>query len=282
MSTKKDRVIREIQVLLRREKSDSPQSKRDILSMVPKLAAATFGLLKLAASLFLTAVIVFNWRPIWCFLSEKAQGLSAINIAGAEFRFSEKAKDEALERLKVKSQSDAWPTNWAFAFPQLDAARKRMDKVQPYLAGANVLWVNDFPNEIDPLVKLFEAYGIRVWLALDNANAVALARRVPVDLVVSDIYRNSQTETGNTGLELPNQLEAKRLNLPVVYFVATYDPETQRIPAGARAETTDLPELIHLVCDYLERAYFIRSCVYPEQVHHLSGLSQSTTNQTTP
>lgn len=214
--------------------------------------------LKVLAVALLVLVISANWSPIRQFLTSKFGQVVAVRFGGTEIRFAEESRKQATDELKALISTNNPATNWARLSPQFDAALKRLERSQPVVNGSSVLWVDDHPLRNESLIRLLESYGIRVWLALNNEEALTLAKRVPVDLVLSDIGRDAGNESRRTGLDLPGKLFKAGFDWPVIYFVAQYDRWQEAIPPGAQAETRELPELIHLVCEHLERAYYLR------------------------
>lgn len=93
----------------------------------------------------------------------------------------------------------------------------------------NILWVDDFPENNFHEASMFEALGAAVRFVRSNIAAVEALQEWPVSIIISDINRHGQVETG---LQLPNKIrEASKLVPPFIYYVGERTGQTT--PSGA-------------------------------------------------
>ncbi|MEO0438647.1 MAG: hypothetical protein AAF098_17245 [Pseudomonadota bacterium] len=93
-----------------------------------------------------------------------------------------------------------------------------------YLKGVSVLWVDDVPENNFHEAAMFEALGADVRFSRDNASALVSAQKLTPSLIVSDIHRHGELESG---LDLPSIFsEADQELPPVVYYTGSKADET--------------------------------------------------------
>jgi hypothetical protein len=188
-----------------------------------------------------------------------------------------KVADEALEgawnhlRTLIDRKSSKWPGEMVAARVELEPhllagtsklpeivqgvfnhspALRRAQLVSTILHGAEILWVDDNPNNNVYERMAFEAFGIRFDLALSTDEAMSLLQRNDYDAVISDIARH---EGNDAGIRMLHRM-ARQVNHPIVIFYTWgYDPE-MGTPKGAWAITDRPDDLMHYVMDYLERS----------------------------
>lgn len=95
-------------------------------------------------------------------------------------------------------------------------------------SGKSILWVDDIPENNFHEATMFEALGADVRFARNNRDAVQAARERAPTLIVSDISRDGEAETG---LDLPSVFQSNGLRLPpLVYYTGSKDSD--RTPSG--------------------------------------------------
>lgn len=111
----------------------------------------------------------------------------------------------------------------------------------------SVLWVDDVPENNFHEATMFEALGADVRFARDNAAALAAAQEKPPTLMISDIHRHGETETG---LDLPAKFNEANQLLPTLIYYTGY--RTEEKTANGHAVTTYPAELFSEVARSLE------------------------------
>lgn len=113
------------------------------------------------------------------------------------------------------------------SFPIDDRARRR-------LRDAQILWVDDHPEENRFEIQGLEAFGIRVTLATSTDEAVSQIRWRRVDLVISDMRRPPDARAGLTLLDAIADL---REPVPVIIYTGR-DAELEAPEALAHGALT--------------------------------------------
>jgi CheY-like chemotaxis protein len=139
------------------------------------------------------------------------------------------------------------PSTWDLleAYPGLRRAARSL----PALSGARMLWIDDVPENVEPVVRTLERLGARVDHAHSTEEALGLLLKdADYAVILSDIYRGRDANAGVTALPA---LRDAAPDVPVVFFVADYDPE-RGVPRGAAGITNRVDELLQLVVDAVE------------------------------
>ena len=128
----------------------------------------------------------------------------------------------------------------AYEAPPVAAAAKRG------LLERTILWADDRPESNLRLRSLFTSLGAEVLPVLSNEEAMGELSKRHVDVIISDIDRGG----GEPGTELGFRLQAAGIEVPVVFFIARYDP-SMPLPLGAVAVTNDTAEVLTRVFSIL-------------------------------
>lgn len=111
----------------------------------------------------------------------------------------------------------------------------------------SILWIDDVPENNFHEATMFEALGADVRFARDNASALAAVQDEPPTLMISDIHRHGDTETG---LDLPAKFkETNELLPPLIYYTGD---RTKEKTAEGHAVTIYPAELFSEVVKLLE------------------------------
>ena len=155
---------------------------------------------------------------------------------------------------------------------KLRAALKQLEPQLTTIRGSRVLWIDDRPEKIVALRRLFRSLGVNVVSAVSSEEArVILAADSDFDLLISDVQRRGETHTATGGVPIHDGtnfivwLRTKQPDPVVrairVVFYAAYDwerlveftrpaRETQPEPAIANS----VPDLVENVVSLLAKA----------------------------
>ncbi len=166
--------------------------------------------------------------------------LSGIEFGGVKLSLVEASIDAAIE---LGTSTHSWKVDVT------DTQKKRaMDRVKVHwrvFQKATFLWLDDHPENNINERKLFRKLGVTIDIATTNQEALELAVRGDHDLIISDIGRDQQDETG---LDFLEQLQKKGVPTPLIFYVGTAKPG---VPPGAFGLTALPTELLELTMDVL-------------------------------
>ncbi|MCH7348330.1 response regulator [Aeromonas sp. MR7] len=210
----------------------------------------------------LTAVLA--WPMLFAFflvrfspaLKAFFESLSEFSVKGAGFEAS--AKRKQAEAVAALVAAAAKPDSGRSSSPGLDA-REAVDLVQyavtPRLlrkaAQANVLWVDDRPENNTYERQSLEALGINFVLATSTEQALAKLRDSKFNAIISDMGRPSDPRAGYTLLD---QLRQSGNHTPFVIYASSNSPE-HKVEArqhGALGCTNRASELFEYVVRAVE------------------------------
>ena len=128
---------------------------------------------------------------------------------------------------------------------------QRAVDLEKALRDRRLLWVDDNLKNNLHEHSVFNKLGVEVTQVLTNEDALEMLQRqdLTFHVVVSDIKRPGDDKAG---LNLLLLLQDHEISLPVIYYI-TEIKEGAPLPLGAFGLTNQPDELIHLVCDALER-----------------------------
>lgn len=129
------------------------------------------------------------------------------------------------------------------------AALRRAQLVVPILRGARLLWVDDNPDSVRPLVGIVSALGIQVNVVQTSAQFLERAAQEKYDVMVSDIRRG---KVPDEGLRCLQALKGRGAYPGFIFFIGDLD-QSRGVPPGAFGITNSGEEWLHLVLDVLER-----------------------------
>ncbi len=128
-------------------------------------------------------------------------------------------------------------------------ALRRADLVAPILRHAQILWVDDNPENNIYEREVLQTLGSNTDVATSTREGMIALQNKVYDLVVSDMSRGG---TPSEGLVLLQEMRKNRYPQRVVFYVGTIDPEKDK-PAESFGITDRPDELLHLIMDILER-----------------------------
>jgi CheY-like chemotaxis protein len=117
------------------------------------------------------------------------------------------------------------------------------------LKGAQVLWVDDHPNNVLDLRQILRTFGVFVDLARSTEEAIELLSETHYDLIISDMVRNGIQDEGLRFLE---RLKRENLYRPLIFYTL-YSPDIWARAQEAFAIIIRPDQLLHSIIDVLER-----------------------------
>jgi DNA-binding NtrC family response regulator len=131
----------------------------------------------------------------------------------------------------------------------------RLEHALDSLRHGRILWVDDHPEWNSDLIRLFERYEMVVHVVRSTDEALARSRAGAYDLVITDMWRDTEHPSCAAGITLMNALSRQRRRPPIIIYAAQFDPKLGVHPA-AFSYAKHANELVHLVIDVMERAKF--------------------------
>ena len=220
--------------LLKNEQNPEIQRKSEhILKLL-------FGYSKLFCLLLLTAFMIVSWNDIRALIPRISQfeafGVK-VELSELKSAFEKQLTSEETPKISIKPD-------------EIEAVLARAIKVQSVFEGATILWVDDRPENNLPFRQLLRELGAGVEPARSNKEALKLASIDSFDLIVSDIKREEEIDTGIDGLKL---LRSNGVKSPLIFYVFQVDPSLPT-PSDALGITNRPDTLLHLIIDGLERS----------------------------
>jgi CheY-like chemotaxis protein len=142
---------------------------------------------------------------------------------------------------------DAGKTVTPFAAPERNRTRNS-DRER------RILWVDDRPESVAAVQRVFENYNMRVTNALDTDHALALLAGGNFDAIISDMSRGNDSDAGHTLLK---KLRAEGNRTPYYIFstrsAAARADETRAL--GGNGNTSNAADLLRLLTvSWVDRA----------------------------
>lgn len=128
-------------------------------------------------------------------------------------------------------------------------ALRRAELVAPILRHAQILWVDDNPENNIYEREVLRTLGSNTDVVTSTEGGMVALQSKVYDLVVSDMSRGG---TPNEGLVLLQEMRKRRFPQRMVFYVGTIDADRGK-PAGSFGITDRPDELLHLIMDVLER-----------------------------
>lgn len=190
--------------------------------------------------LALVIVLIF-YKPI---RHEPLPRIAGFKAMGVEFSFIKKSITKAID-LAEKSEK------WQVTIPEEDRkwVLTRVEKHLDIFENAEILWIDDNPDNNSNERKMFHNLQVHVDIATSSSAANALLTKDAYDLIISDIDRNDDQ---TAGLKFLEEYRKKSERVPFIFYVGTLNTE-KPTPVGAFGITHRPDELLHLVLDVLER-----------------------------
>jgi CheY-like chemotaxis protein len=181
--------------------SKNSKSKDYIVALIDALP-------RLSLVVVLIVFLVIYSHEIKVFLGR----ITEVSVAGTTLRAD-------LSDLREQAQSGPAPQD-------LDAIGSRVAilwayATQRFLSGAEVLWVDDHPENNIPLRQVLTRYGVRVTSAASTAEALDRVKKQDFDAIISDISRDDPKDSdGLAFLEKLRELGGSLQNVPVIFYVS--------------------------------------------------------------
>ncbi len=128
-------------------------------------------------------------------------------------------------------------------------ALRRAELVAPILRFAQILWVDDNPQNNIYEREVLQILGSNVDVATSSEEGLLALQSKVYDLVVSDMSRDNNPKEGLTMLE---EMRNSRFPQQVIFYVGHVDSK-KGTPEGSFGITRRPDELLHLIMDILER-----------------------------
>ncbi len=190
--------------------------------------------------LTLVLVILF-YRP---FRDKLLPNISGFKAMGVEFSFIRDSIDAAIKLAEKSPQ-------WKVDVPRRDKeqALHRTKSHLKILKNAQILWVDDHPENNINESRMFRQLKADVDTAQNTEEALRMAKAKRYDLVISDMSRG---EEADAGLDFLAKFRQGDKYTPVVFYIGVFDPQ-EGTPPGSFGITNRPDELLHLTLDALER-----------------------------
>jgi DNA-binding NtrC family response regulator len=131
----------------------------------------------------------------------------------------------------------------------------RLEHALDSLRHGRILWVDDHPEWNNDLIRLFERSEMVVDTVRSTEEALTRVWASAYDLVITDMWRDTEHPSATAGLTLMDALRRVRTTPPVVIYAAQFDPKLGMHPV-AFGYAKHANALVHLVIDIMERAKF--------------------------
>ena len=213
---------------------------REIISIIPSILWFLLALI----------VIIIFYKPVCRELLPKLSGFKAM---GVEFSLIRDSFNAALDKAKVHDSelrlAEKSP-QWKVVVPPEDKENvlNRAKKHLHILDGAQILWVDDHPENNLNERKMFKKLNVEIDTAKSTDEALEILKHAHYDLILSDIAR----EHSSNGLKMLKEFRKEDYKTPVIFYIGVIKPE-KGVPAGAFGITNRPDELLHLTMDVLER-----------------------------
>jgi len=163
---------------------------------------------------------------------------------------AEQDLERADELISFRLSPDEVRAEYIARPEQRSKALRRAQTIVPALEpGAQVLWVDDHPENNRNERRVLQSLGIFVDEVRSTEEALASLRRASYDLVLSDMARDGDAEAG---LRMLSAMRTGGIDVEVIFYVGLINP-LAGVPPGAFGITARPDELVHYVLDVLER-----------------------------
>lgn len=178
-------------------------------------------------------------------LSEIMTHLGSFEALGVKFVTIQNSIDAAIDLAEKSPQ-------WKVEIPPAEkrqALRRARQRVSLF-KGIQLLWVDDHPENNLNERRMFRQLGVDIDSAKSTEEALAILAAAKYDVVFSDMARGDDAVAG---LDLLRQMRQHGSNVPVIFYMGSFDPD-KGIPPRAFGATNRPDELLHLTLDVLERS----------------------------
>ena len=194
--------------------------------------------------LFLLFLFIVFYRPI---RYELLPNLTNVKGLGVELTFVLDSIDAAIELAEKSPQ-------WQVEITSRDKERA-LNRAKAHLLvfkGAQILWVDDHPENNRNEINMFQRLGAEIRTVENTEQAIQAIQKISFDLVLSDMARGDDQQAGLIFLKKLRTFEQK---IPVIFYLGVFDPE-KGVPPRSFGLTARPDELLHLTLDALERKYY--------------------------
>lgn len=204
--------------------------------------------------LFALTVIIIFYKPICRDILPKISDFRAMGVEFSIVRDSFNATLDKAEAHDSDVKLAEKSPQWKVVVPPeakenvLNRARNHL----PVLRGAQILWVDDHPENNLNERKMFSKLNVEIDTAKNTDEALGILKHANYDLIFSDIARG---ENSTDGLAMLDEFKKNKITIPVIFYIGVIEPE-KGVPAGAFGITNRPDELLHLTMDVLERKRF--------------------------
>lgn len=214
--------------------------------------------------ILVVAILIIFYRPIRDVLFPRLSGFKAMGVEISFLKDSmdaalakAKAHDEAVESKVITTKKHGKlelaekSPQWKVIVPPEDkqAVIKRALQHQTIFSGAQLLWVDDHPENNLNERRMFKQLNVEVDTAKSTDEALQMLKYAKYDLILSDMYR---ADNPADGLDFLNKFREIDETTPVIFYIGVFDPE-KGVPGKSFGITNRPDELLHLVLDALER-----------------------------
>jgi CheY-like chemotaxis protein len=203
----------------------SPEIVVELIRLVPSLLWI----------LLIAVLLAVFYKPIRQDLLPRLSGFKAFGLEVALLR-------EQLDQAITKQGAQVGERERAQVL-------RRAGRLTPTMQGAQILWVDDNPDNNEYERRILHSLGTSVDMARTSADALSLLSQKRYELVISDMERNGVADEGQRFLE---DMRNRGYSLRLIYYIGRLDPE-KGVPAYAFGITNRPDTLLHLVLDALER-----------------------------
>jgi len=214
--------------------------------------------------LLIVVILILFYRPVRYVLFPRLSGIKAM---GVEFSFLKDSMDAALAKarehddtmekqivgpkkrgkLELAEKSPQWKVVVPPEDKQLVINRSLQHK--EILSGAQILWVDDHPENNLNERRMFEQLNVELDIAKSTEEAIKMLKHAKYDLILSDMNRDDEP---SAGLDFLKKFRTADEKTPVIFYIGVFDPE-KGVPPKSFGITNRPDELLHLVLDALER-----------------------------
>lgn len=193
----------------------SQRRVRSIIGILDNLERILLALARLAPWLILAIMIgVFHSE-----VAQIVKNISAVEMFGIKIERTE--FDRAIS--SAKKENEASPPSHGQKFYNIDqrsdAAFRLLSKASPMLKNMSLLWVDDHPENNFALRRILLQTGVRITIAINNAEALDQVLRHDFDLIISDFSRDPPLQ--ENGGHFIRQVEQTRYAAPVVIYTSS-------------------------------------------------------------
>ena len=200
--------------------------------------ARCFVLPQLLALLFVAGLVFYLRQPIRDAMSR----VTGIEVYSLRFELDE------LDAAAIREAAQS--TSIPIEYEELQSAYDRARRLAHVYVGANILWVDDVPENNVWERRVFRSLGANVDAVLNDGETRDQLRRSEYDLVLTDFGRPGDDVQGLIKDVLSPMGPYGRAPSVIIYTL-NFDP--QRRPAGIFGVTEARDELLDLVTEALHR-----------------------------